>query len=217
MEIEIFQNEFGGSFRSTGRLIWIQHAILGSKWGTRSERLHLKQTCVVTTKGRQTLLWNIQPRLTMLPVWDRNNWHGSLWRPTYVSRRGEVRRSYKNKSLKRRHKRKVKKLEGERNPTCGGWKGRSETVTGVLEKSVFDLFWGSTQEKATAAKLAANSIRVSSEWHRRGGGGVIHLRFWRGLSAPCHSSILPRKHKEHYAWSPEGLRASTMLSPGSAA
>lgn len=42
---------------------------------------------------------------------------------------------------------------------------------GVLEKSVFDLFWGSMQEKATAAKLAANSIRVSSEWHRRGGGG----------------------------------------------
>lgn len=114
MEIEIFQNEFGGSFRSTGQLIWIQHAILGSKWGTCQERLHLKQTWVVTKKGRQTLLWNIQPRLTALPVWDRNNWHGSLWRPTYVWRRGEVRRSYKNKSLKRRHKRKVKKLEGKK-------------------------------------------------------------------------------------------------------
>lgn len=118
-------------------------------------------------------MWNIQPRLTMLPVWDRNNWHGSLWRPTYVSRWGEVRHSYKNKSLKQRHKRKVKKLEGGKNNMR--WMKRKDwewDSDGVLKKSVFDLFRRSTQEKATAAKLAANSIRVSSEWHRRGDGGV---------------------------------------------
>lgn len=44
---------------------------------------------------------------------------------------------------------------------------------------------------------------------------VIHLGFWKRLSPLCHSSILPRKHKEHYAWSPEGLWARTMLLPGS--
>lgn len=85
-------------------------------------------------------------------------------------------------------------------------RSKSEAMMGRLKKKgALDLFQSRTQ-KATALKMAANSMRVSSGIQRKVGGGeekgrkgVIHLRFWRGLSAPCHSSILPRKHKEHYA------------------
>lgn len=89
---------------------------------------------------------------------------------------------------------------------------------GVLEKSVFDLFCsGGARKKRPQQQSWLQTALEYPVNGTEGGGGVIHLRFWRGLSAPCHSSILPRKHKEHYAWSPEGLRASAMLSPGSAA
>lgn len=73
------------------------------------------KTNVGYNQKRQASVTVEYPALSDDAVWDRdrNNWHGSLWRPTYVSWRGEVRHSYKNKSLKWRHKRKVKKLEGE--------------------------------------------------------------------------------------------------------
>lgn len=118
-----FSNESGGSLHSTGRLVWIQEAVLGLQWGLVRRvfiwQLEEKQTWVMILKSWQTFLWNIPAHLTMLPVWDRNNWHGSLWRSAYVSRRGEVRRSYQNKSLKQRHKEQVKKLE---NKTWAEWK-----------------------------------------------------------------------------------------------
>lgn len=63
-----------------------------------------------------------------------------------------------------------------------GVKGETGMAHLTKKKRAFDLFQSHMQGKATAPKLAANSIRVSSQLQRKGGGGEGEGEEWGGES-----------------------------------